>query len=84
MQKRRRNQLERMFPKRVDKTILRAIYTEDERTVKQLCADNKYQIKLNQLSPFVDESEVNMKVANQREKYDQEIREYLKKERYFK
>ena len=73
-----------MFPNRIDKTILRAIYTEDDLSVKQICAPEKYQIKLAQLSPFVDESIVEHKVAVQREKYDQEIKEYLRKEKYFK
>ena len=66
--------MERMFPKRVDKTILRAIYTEDDHTMKQICAQDKYQIKLNELSPFVDTTIADYKVATQREKYDQEIK----------
>ena len=52
--------------------------------MKQICAQDKYQIKLNELSPFVDTSLADYKVAVQREKYDQEIRQHLKKEREFK
>ena len=41
-ERRRRERLENEFNNRVDKTILRAIYTEDHETIKKICSENKY------------------------------------------
>ena len=62
-EKRRKQQLEVMFPDRIDKSLMRGIYTEDKESINKVCAHDKYQIKLNQLSPFVDAVVVHQKVA---------------------
>ena len=83
-EKRRREKLEAAFHDRIDKTILKAIYTEDKKTVKQICAQEKYQIKLNELNPFVDVAIANHKVQVQREQYAKEMKVYEQKEKEFK
>ena len=76
--------MENNFKDRVDKTILRAVYTEDKKSLRKILASDKYQIKFSELSPFVDTSLDSHKVKIVKEQYRKQMRKHAKVDEEFR